>query len=376
MIMSANTGWYLCNFRASTIRALIENGIEVLAVCPHDECTRALEELGARHQAVTLSRGGTNPITECRAVASFLMTFMKERPDAVLSFTPKPNIYAGLAAAMLGIPVINNISGVGYLFGRRTLTALILGFLYRISLRPSFTVFFQNAEDLRRFHSRGYVAREQARRLWGSGVPLDQFSYCPRPPDGVVRCLFVGRLLRDKGIEHFVEAATILRKESDAFAFSVLGPLDPENPSGITSETLETWIRKGDVEYLGVTDEVHRVLPHYDLVILPSLYGEGMPRSLLEAAAAGKIIVTSDHPGCRDAVSHESGLLLEDVSAAGIVGALRRFSSLSPDERASMARAARRLAEDRFSEEANIAEYLRALGRAVPGIVPRGFRHE
>lgn len=363
VVLSANTGWYLFNFRGSTVQALIADGHRVVCVCPKDEYANRLEELGAIWHPVSLSRGGMNPVAELRTIASFYNIYRKIRPGLVLNFTPKCNIYSGMAAAAVGVPHINNISGVGYLFRRAGVAAMATRFLYRLSLRSAFRVLFQNAADHESFLQQGYVREAQARRVWGSGVPLSRFRYSPSASTFPLRFLFVGRLLEEKGVVRFAEAARRLAGRD--LHFAVLGALDPENPSGIREEQLNDWVSEGAIEYLGFTDRVDEFLVDYDAVVLPTLYGEGMPRALLEAAAMGKIIITSDHPGCRETVTPESGFLLRPVTVEAICEAIRTFRDMTVEDRLAMSRAARRLAEERFSDEANIAVYKEALAEAL-----------
>jgi glycosyltransferase involved in cell wall biosynthesis len=194
----------------------------------------------------------------------------------------------------------------------------------------------------------------------GSGVPLSRFRFAPRPADGTVRCLFVGRLRSLKGVRVFVDAARMLAAESSIYSFAILGPHDPESPDSVDPEDLKTWVSQGIVEYLGFTDRVEEVLPEYDVVVFPSLYGEGMPRTLMEAAAMGKIGVTSDTPGCREAVTPESGYVLSDVTVEAVCRAIRDYASKDTASRRAMASAARRLAEGSFSDESNIQAYVEA----------------
>ncbi len=323
VVFCANTGWYLYNFRQTTIQALAD-------------------------------------------VVSIVRAFRRLRPDLVFNFTPKCNIYGTLAAGALGIPCVNTTSGVGYLFGRESAAARALQVLYRVTQPRAALVFFQNEQDRELFVSSGYVQPAQARRLMGSGVPLSRFEFAPRPSDGTVRCLFVGRLRSSKGIRVFVDAARVLGAESSIYSFAILGPHDPESPDSVPPQDLEEWVSQGLIEYLGFTDRVEEVLPEYDVVVYPSLYGEGMPRTLLEAAAMGKIGVTSDTRGCREAVTPDSGYVLPEVTADEVCRAIRDYASKDATSRFAMALAARRLAETSFSDESNIRAYVEAAEQVIP----------
>lgn len=361
----SNTAWYVYNFRASTIEALLDSGHDVIVCCPHDDYVTRIRSLGADWNHVRMSRSGLNVVEECTTVLDFVRVFRRTGVDIVLNFTPKCNVYGSLAAVFLRVPYVNNISGVGFLFSKPTLAARILKLMYRLTQPRASRVFFQNEDDRRTFIEAKMVTASQSERILGSGVSLSRFQHEPRKWDGCLRCVFVGRLLREKGVGVFMEVASILGNQAE-FAFAILGGLDPDNPSAILQTDLDESIATGTITYLGFTDRVEDYLPHYDVVVLPTSYGEGMPKSLMEAAAMGKIVVTSDAPGCRDTVSSESGILLSEPNPAVLREALERLAAISPEDREGMGRAARRLAEAQFSDTGNIAKYLAAVRDALP----------
>ena len=360
VMLCANTGWYIYNFRASTIKALLGHGYRVAVCCPADAYVPRLVAMGATHYRIRLSRSGTNLSTEISSLLTCTTAFRACRPHIVLNFTPKCNVYGAIAATILGIPFVNNVSGVGYSLSNASWLARVMHTLYSVTQPRARVVFFQNPNDHEVFVQRGYVSASQAKRVYGSGISLTRFAFAPRPYDGKVKCLFVGRLLEQKGVQHFVEAALRLRNAGD-FTFAVLGPLDLGSPTAIQPSLLEAWVRTGAVSYLGFTDNVEAFLPHYDVVVLPSVYGEGIPRSLMEAAAMGKVIVTTDHPGCRETVVSGSGYLLSEPSADAICDVLVEFARLTASERYEMAEAGRQLAERRFAEGVNIDAYLEVI---------------
>ena len=273
-----------------------------------------------------------------------------------------------MAAIFLGIPFINNISGLGFAFRRRGIVAKIVTFLYRITQRFADTVFFQNHDDLQYFVQSGIVPEGIAIRIFGSGVSMKRFSYSPRVDDGKIRCIFLGRLLAEKGILIFAEVARQFANMDERFEFSILGQIDPGSPTGIDLNTVNDWQREGILNYLGMSDYVESVLKNHDVIILPSSYAEGMPKSLLEAAAMGKVVITTDTAGCRETVTESSGYLLRENTAADINRVLTTFANLSVGERYEMGVAARHYAEEKFSDIANIGLYEDAIGRAVRNV--------
>jgi glycosyltransferase involved in cell wall biosynthesis len=361
----ANTGWYLYNFRRNLMHALREAGHEVVAISPHDEHAGRMPGEGFRHRPIPLDGGGTNPIVELGSLRALRRALAQERADLVLSYTPKGNIYAGLAA--LGLPVrqLANISGLGRVFVEDTRLTLLVRRLYRFSLGRAAWVFFQNEEDRAIFVGSGLVDSALAERIPGSGVDLDRFR--PQPPvvrgDAPKTFLLVARMLWAKGIGEFVEAARSVRARHPAVRFQLLGAIG-DGPAAVPRETIENWAREGVVDYLGTTDDVPACLAAADCVVLPSYYREGVPRSLLEAAAMAKPLITADSIGCRDAVDDGvSGFLCRPRDIGDLAAQMERFLALSPAERAVMGAAGRARMEREFDEKIVIARYLGIIDR-------------
>lgn len=361
VIVSANSLWNIANFRSKLLLALEEAGFVVRVAAP-------AEGSGERepHFPLVLRSDGLNPFADARLLLSYLRLFRRERPAAYLSFTAKPNIYGALAAGLLAIPAFPNVSGLGTAFIRGGLLQWLLGALYRQAFRRVPRVFFQNAEDRALFVKRGLVTAAQAEVLPGSGVDLHRFRPAPQVRNERAVFLFVGRLLGDKGVREFVDAARILRAAGRSCQFQLLGFLGAANRSAVSENELAGWVAEGTVEYLGATDDVRPFLQQASAVVLPS-YREGLPRSLLEAAALARPLIATDVPGNREVViDGVNGLLCEVRSARSLAQTCERFLQLGPEERSAMGAAARRLVEERFSEEKVIAAYLHALEAVVP----------
>jgi glycosyltransferase involved in cell wall biosynthesis len=363
VILAANSSWNIVNFRNGLIRALKSAGYEPIVIAPVDPAAEdRMADLAVERRTIRMERSGLNPLADLRLLLDYRRVLRRERPLAFLGFTIKPNIYGCLASRFARVPAIANISGLGTVFIKRGPLLVLVSRLYRAALKAAAVVFFQNPDDLELFVGRKMVRREQARLLPGSGVDLDRFRATP-PPEGSATFLLIGRLLGDKGVREFVDAARLLRSELPEARFQLLGPIDEGNRTAVQRAEVDEWVRDGVIEYLGATDDVRPFVERSTAVVLPS-YREGLPRSLLEAAAMSRPLIASDVPGCREVVRDgENGLLCAVRSAASLADAMKRLANLSNAERARMGEAGRRLVGEKFSEATVIRAYLDALGQ-------------
>jgi glycosyltransferase involved in cell wall biosynthesis len=358
VLLIANSGWYLRNFRARLIERLEAGGLEVILAAPPDAETEADFFRQRRFEPLHFSRSGRNPLRELLVLLAFMRLFWRLRPKRVFTWTPKPNLYGCLAGRLLSIPVIPNVSGLGFVFIRNGLMARFLGCCYRFAFKRAPLVFFQNEEDRRAFLAARWVNAAQAQRLPGSGVDLEHFDFRPLPPPAPFVFLYMGRLLADKGLRELVEAAAKLRRSGHQFVLRVAGFSDPGNPTAISQAGLDKWIAEGAVEYLGSLKDVRPAVATAHCVVLPS-YREGVPRSLLEAAAMGRPVIASDTPGCRDALLPDvSGLLCKLRDADSLAACMAQMLGGSAERLAAMGRAGRKHVEERFSEERVLDAYL------------------
>lgn len=358
VVIVANTSWYLWNFRLNLMLLLQREGVEVIAVAPADDYSSRFAEHGIRFIPLAMSRRGKNPLGEVRAMANLYRIFRRERPGMVLTYTPKANIYASIAAHRCGIPVANNVAGLGYAFVRQGVLPRLIKLLYRVAFSRSRKVYFQNEDDLGLFVGEGIVAARLAERLPGSGVDTEKFSPRERG-EGPFTFLLVARLLWDKGIGEYVEAARLVRRSAPHAVFQLLGPLDDGNPSAISRSQVEEWRAEGIVEYLGATDSVTEYLAKADCVVLPSAYREGVPRSLLEAASMARPVLTTDTTGCRDVVDDGiTGFLCKVRDAAGLAANMGRVLAMEEGERREMGLRGRMKMIRQFSEGIVLDRYL------------------
>ncbi len=297
--------------------------------------------MGVEFHALDFRSSGISPARDAVLFARYFGLLRAIRPALFLGFTIKPNIYGSLAAGMLGIPVINNVSGLGTAFVRQGLITRIATTLYRQALRRSATVFFQNDEDRAHFVAARIVDPARARLLPGSGVDLERFAPAPLPAGQPFVFLLIARLLWDKGVQEYVDAAVIVKQQHPDARFQILGFADVDNRTAVPRTTLDRWIDDGLLEHLGVTDDVRPHIVASDCVVLPS-YREGLPRSLLEASAMARPIVATDVPGVRQVVDDGvTGLLCTVRSAESLAQAMLAMIAMPRDARRAMGQAGR-----------------------------------
>lgn len=361
--ISANTSWYLYNFRKNTILALIEQGYQVIAIAPQDEYSAKLSQLGCKFVDIDIDQGGTNPVKDIQTFFSFYKLYRKINIDVVLNFTPKNNIYSTLAAHFNEVKSINNIAGLGILFINESITSKIARFLYKISQCKAAKLFFQNEDDRQLFLTKKITKNIPTGRLPGSGVDLSRFILSPSLDDGKVRFLLIARMLYDKGIQQYVDAARSLKaKYGEQVEFQLLGFLDVNNPSAVSSADMQRWVDEGVVKYLGTSDNVEQDIAKVDCMVLPSYYREGVPKSLLEAGAMGKPIVTTDNVGCRETVDDGiNGYLCELRSSESLKDKLELVICMSHQQRLGMGIKSREKIQNEFDEKIVIQKYLDAI---------------
>lgn len=363
VVISSNTSWYLYNFRKNTILALIKQGYSVIAIAPEDEYSDKLSELGCEFIHINIDQGGTNPIRDIQTCFDFYRIYKTQNIDVALNFTPKNNIYSTLAATSNGTKSINNIAGLGILFINESITSRIARFLYKISQSKASKLFFQNEDDRRLFLEKKITTNVPTDRLPGSGVDLSRFTPTPAPDNNKVKFLLIARMLYDKGIQQYVDAARTLKKKyGDNIELCLLGFLDVNNPSAVSSSDMNLWVEEGIINYLGVSDNVELDIAKVDCMVLPSYYREGVPKSLLEAGAMGKPIVTTDNVGCRETVDDGvNGYLCEPRSSESLTEKLELIINMSHEQRLEMGRKSRLKIQNEFDEQIIIQKYLDAV---------------
>jgi glycosyltransferase involved in cell wall biosynthesis len=306
-LLFANTDWYLYNFRLPLARSLRERGYEVVLISPPGEFVPRLLEAGFRWIEFRMARKSLDPLGELVTLGRVVRLYQREQPDLVHHFTIKCVLYGGIAARLTRTrAIVSAVTGMGYVFSTENLTNRLLrpflAILYRLALRRS-RVIFQNPDDLDTFLRRGLVCPDQSHLIRGSGIDIDYFRPAEFARSAPATVLMVARLLKEKGVQEFVEAASIVRQTfAPETRFLVAGDVDPGNPSSISEKQINLWGAAGDVIFLGHRSDVRDLMRSSDLMVLPSYYREGTPRSLLEAAACGLPLIAADVAGCREAV--------------------------------------------------------------------------
>jgi len=366
VVLISNTAWSIVNFRGSLIGAMRNKGYDVIAVSPNDEYSSKIVDSGACFISIPMDNKGLNPFKDFLLFLRYFSIFVQEKPMAFLGFTVKPNVYGGLAARILSIPSINNVAGLGTVFIRENWVTRVVEMLYKVGMARSFKVFFQNVDDCDLFVERCIVQREISEILPGSGVDTVKFvphSTTIRTGDSF-RFLLFARLLWDKGVGEYIEAARRILKENNNVVFQILGFLDAKNPTAISREQIKEWNEEGVIQYLGSTADVRPIIAQSDCVVLPSYYREGTPRSLLEAASMGKPIITTDATGCRDVVDNGiNGYICKPRDAEDLMMKMEKMLSLTSDQRIEMGLKGRKKMIEQYDERIVINKYLDALDK-------------
>ncbi len=367
IILFANTDWYLYNFRLSLAQALRSGGHEVVLVSPPGKFSQRLEGAGFRWIPFPLSRRGTNPLAELTTIWRLRDLYRAEKPDIVHHFTIKCVLYGSLAAHISGVHmlrIINAITGLGFVFIGQGWRAgglrWLVKSLYRIALKNT-QVVFQNEDDRALFFELGLVTAAQVCLIPGSGVDVSRFEAAPAADPAraglPVVVVLPARMLWDKGVREFVQAAQLLKEQGVPGRFALVGDTDPNYPACVPEQQLNEWQASGIVEWWGWQEDMPAVYRQADIVCLPS-YREGLPRTLVEAAACGRALVAADVPGCRSIVRHgENGYLAPVRDGKALAEALRTLI-LDAGLREKMGRCGREIVVREYSMERVLGDTL------------------
>jgi glycosyltransferase involved in cell wall biosynthesis len=336
-------------------------GHEVHTIAPHDDYTHFLEEVGCTHHNVHMDSRGANPIKDSALIFELFLIYRKLRPDVVLHYTIKPNIYGTLAAAMLKIPTVNNVCGLGTIFLKDNLVSKIAISLYKFAFRYPKKVFFQNPDDLSLFVDNKIVNKEITDLLPGSGIDLAHFTPVKFNRNKEFTFLLISRLITDKGILEFIEAVRDLKSKGIKARFQLLGAKDPKHQRGIQLKVINDWIQSGTIEYLGTTNDVRTFISQADCIVLPS-YREGTPRTLLEASSSSKPIIATDVPGCHNVVRHQfNGLLCNLKDSQDLSAKMIQMANFDDETLRTFGENGRKKMEAEFDEKIVVTKYLRAI---------------
>ncbi|NQU85504.1 MAG: glycosyltransferase family 4 protein, partial [Mariniphaga sp.] len=299
----SNSAWYIYNFRLNKMKMLREKGYAINVLVPWDtKYSNLLLTEGFEVKSWKISRASVNPISEIYSILCLHKLIVLIKPNFIFTYTPKGNIYCNIVGLFSQLKIINNISGMGVISSKMKIFQFLVRVIYKLTLQRKNVVFFQNTNDMNYFIHHKLLKHNKYSLLPGSGVDTLKFVPNTKNKDVYLNFLFMGRLLIEKGLIDLIEAIKFIRFNYTFVQFFVLGMFEPPRSSAIIRSDIDHWVKDGLIRYLGQTDDVHSVLLTMDCLVFPSYYGEGIPRSLLEAASCGLPVITTNHPGCRDAV--------------------------------------------------------------------------
>lgn len=354
ILILANNDVGLYQFRGELIRALLENH-EVAISLPYGPLVEPLIQAGCRFLDTPIDRRGLNPATDLRLLKQYKKMLKSERPDLVITYTIKPNIYGALACKGRKIPYAVNVTGLGTAFQSGGMLRKLVTILYKTALKKAKTVFFENSANRQLFLDEGIVPQSRTCLLSGAGVNLERYAPAPYPQDGKIHFLFVGRVMKEKGIGELFAAMEKLTAEGENCCLDVLGLHEEDMDAQIHRAAKAGWLN-----YHGYQTDVRPFIEKAHCFVLPS-YHEGMANTNLECAAMARPLITSDIPGCREAVTDGSGILCKPKDPDSLYSAMKQFLSLPHSERSAMGRAGRAHMERNFDKEKVIQKTMKEL---------------
>lgn len=358
ILILANNAGGLLRFRGMLMKTLMEQGNAVLASVPYDDNVPDLQKMGIQIIETPLNRREINPKKDIVLFFTYFRMIKATKPSCVITYTIKPNVYGGFVARLVGIPYAVNITGLGTAFQNNGFLRILVTRMYKLGCKKARVVFFENAENQQVFLDAGIIRKEQACLLNGAGVDLEKFSYKPYPDDeGATRFLFIGRVMREKGVDELFAAMRKLQQDGISCSLDILGGFDEDYSKQIDDCESEGWLC-----YHGVQSDVRPFIANCHCFVLPSWH-EGMANTNLECAASGRPVITSNIHGCLEAVEDGvSGFLCEKQNADSLYATMKSFCELSLEERKSMGRAGRKRMEAAFDKrkvvEETIARFL------------------
>ena len=355
IVIIANNSNGLFLFRRQLISALIENGHEVVALTPFDTDVDNLQALRATLVETPIDRRGTNPIRDYSLMQLYKKELKRIRPDLVVTYTIKPNVYGGLVCRQLKIPYAANITGLGSAFEGSGVLRKVATVLNKTALKKAKVIFFENIENRDVFVNVGIVAKEKTHVLHGAGVDLKHFSYQPYPKNQDFHFLFIGRVMKEKGVDELLESMKRLVNEGVRCSLDILGYYEEDYKGKLDEAEKEGWLR-----YHGNQPDVRPFIAACDCFVLPS-YHEGMANTNLECASSGRPIITSNIPGCKEAVVEGSGLLCEPKNTDSLYKAMKKMISISREDREKMGQVGRKHMQDVFDKKKVVADTIKHL---------------
>lgn len=360
VLILVNHDVVIYNFRKELVERLLNDQYEVYISSPYGERIDSLVEIGCKYIETSIKRHGTNIIEELKLLFNYKRIIRKLEPDIVLSYTIKPNIYGGIACKLLKIPYIANITGLGTAVESEGIMQRISIILYKLAFKKVTCVFFQNEEN-RKFFIDNNIAVNKQRLIPGSGVNLNHFNVLEYPPDKIVEFAFISRIMKEKGIEQYLKAAEFIRDKYPNTRFHICGFCEEAYES-----KLQTLHERGIINYHGMQRDVRKILAKTHCTIHPTYYPEGMSNVLLESAACGRPIITTNRSGCREIVDDGvNGYIVEQQNVQDLIEKIEKFIKLSYDEKKNMGLAGRKKVEIQFDREIVVEAYMNEIDKAL-----------
>jgi glycosyltransferase involved in cell wall biosynthesis len=368
IVLAGNTAWGMFNFRQNLMKLLIHQGhIVTIIAPPNEKFERKIIETGCAFIPIEIESKGTNPISDLLLIRKYFKIYKSLSPDFIFHYTIKPNIYGTLASWLARIPSIAVVTGLGYTFINKGLVSHIALYLYRVSFKVSKQVWFLNNEDCEIFTRNNVVSKEKTFVLKGEGINVNHFSRS-FSESSQITFLLASRMLWDKGVGEYFDAAKILKKNYHNVKFNLLGPHGIDNPKAIPEDQIHQWHSEGILNYLGETDDIKPFINSATAVVLPS-YREGISRVLLEAAAMEKPVITTDVVGCRDVViDNITGFICEPRNSQSLAEAMLKIICLEKKDIETMGKKGREFVQNEFSDEVVLKKYSETLEFFTKGV--------
>ena len=360
ILILTNTLWGIFNFRKEVVEAIESNGYDIVLTSPNLELKAYFEEKGYRIVIIPFNRKGKNIISDMKLFYSYYKLFKKERPALILSYTIKPNIYGGFAARLCNIPLIANITGLGTAVDKPGLFKRLMVALLKIGLKKASTVFYQNEENRLFFQAHNITNGHQI-LIPGSGVNINHHYFQEYPPESPIRFIFIGRLLKEKGFELFLDAAEKLMKKYPLLEFHIVGA-----DEGHYKERVKRLQEKGIVKYEGTTSDIRPFIGESHCTVHPSYYPEGMSNVLLESCSAGRPVITTDKSGCREIVEDgKTGFIVKQNDGEDLLRKMETFILLPYEHKKEMGQSARQKVENEFNRDIVVKAYMQEISRIL-----------
>ena len=365
IVIFSKSTWNVLNFRKNLIKEMIKNGWKIYILAKVDESKNSLKSIGCDIIPIKVNNKEINPFNDIILFFKIIKIYYSIKPNVTCHFNIKPVIYGSMASRILKIPSINMITGLGTSFLSKSWINGIVKFLYFLSLKKTSCVFFQNEDDKNLFLKNNLVSPVSAYKTPGSGIDLDYFKKVDYPENKDLCFLLISRILWDKGIKEYVEAAKYIKSKYDNVSFNLLGPIEDESSTEISLNQVKSWMKEGIINYLGSVNDVRHYIKECHCVVLPS-YREGTPKSLLEAAAMARPVIATNVVGCKEVVNDgQNGFLCENKNYISLVKAIEKFISLSFNEQRNMGLKGREKVVEEFDEKIVINNYIENIKKII-----------